>query len=207
MSGDPGGVIGGKGDVTVQGNTVTNSGSMSADATLHVIGQSVDNGNGALHAGQTTTVDAGNHLSNAGGRVEGQSAVLNGATLDNSQGTVNAATVSLNGTTLLNHGGTVTQTGTGPMTVAITDTLDNSNNGLIQTRSTDLSLTSTTLINDSPVDLSERSEWGQHGLGVEGWRAADSRSRYSVGKFLYGTGSERFVDGFARRAVQCNPVE
>ncbi len=54
VSGDPGGVIGGKGDVTVQGNTVTNSGSMSADATLHVIGQSVDNGNGALHAGQTT---------------------------------------------------------------------------------------------------------------------------------------------------------
>lgn len=149
VSGDPGGVIGGKGDVTVQGNTVTNSGSMSADANLHVIGQSVDNGNGALHAGQTTIVDAGNHLSNAGGRVEGQSAVLNGATLDNSQGTVNAATVSLNGTTLLNHGGTVTQTGTGPMTVAITDTLDNSNNGLIQTRSTDLSLTSTTLINDN----------------------------------------------------------
>lgn len=149
VSGDPGGVIGGKGDVTVQGNTVTNSGSMSADANLHVIGQSVDNGNGALHAGQTTTVDAGNHLSNAGGRVEGQSAVLNGATLDNSQGTVNAATVSLNGTTLLNHGGTVTQTGTGPMTVAITDTLDNSNNGLIQTRSTDLSLASTTLINDN----------------------------------------------------------
>lgn len=149
VSGDPGGVIGGKGDVTVQGNTVTNSGSMSAGANLHVIGQSVDNGNGALHAGQTTTVDAGNHLSNAGGRVEGQSAVLNGATLDNSQGTVNAATVSLNGTTLLNHGGTVTQTGTGPMTVAITDTLDNSNNGLIQTRSTDLSLTSTTLINDN----------------------------------------------------------
>lgn len=50
---------------------------------------------------------------------------------------------------MLNHGGTVTQTGTGPMTVAITDTLDNSNNGLIQTRSTDLSLTSTTLINDN----------------------------------------------------------
>lgn len=149
VSGDPGGVIGGKGDVTVQGNTVTNSGSMSADANLHVIGQSVDNGNGALHAGQTTTVDAGNHFSNAGGRVEGQSAVLNGATLDNSQGTVNAATVSLNGTTLLNHGGTVTQTGTGPMTVAITDTLDNSNNGLIQTRSTDLSLTPAALINDN----------------------------------------------------------
>ncbi|KGV68512.1 tRNA nuclease effector CdiA-2 [Burkholderia pseudomallei] len=149
VSGDPGGVIGGKGDVTVQGNTVTNSGSMSADANLRVIGQRVDNGNGTLHAGQTTTVDAGNHFSNAGGRVEGQSAVLNGTTLDNSQGTVNATAVSLNGSTLLNHGGTVTQTGTGPMTVAITDTLDNSNNGLIQTRSTDLSLTSTTLINDN----------------------------------------------------------
>lgn len=149
VSGDPGGVIGGKGDVTVQGNTVTNSGSMSADANLRVIGQRVDNGNGTLHAGQTTTVDAGNHFSNAGGRVEGQSAVLNGTTLDNSQGTVNATAVSLNGSTLLNHGGTVTQTGTGPMTVAITDTLDNSNNGLIQTRSTDLSLTPAALINDN----------------------------------------------------------
>ncbi|WP_431207392.1 hemagglutinin repeat-containing protein [Burkholderia cepacia] len=149
VSGDPGGVIGGKGDVTVQGNTVTNSGSMSADANLHVIGQSVDNGNGALQAGQATTVDAGNHFSNAGGRVEGQSAVLNGATLDNSQGTVNAVSVSLNGSTLLNHGGTITQTGTGPMTVAITDTLDNSNNGLIQSRSTDLSITPAALINDN----------------------------------------------------------
>ncbi|WP_249182105.1 hemagglutinin repeat-containing protein [Burkholderia cenocepacia] len=149
VSGDPGGVIGGKGDVTVQGNTVTNSGSMSADANLHVIGESVDNGNGILHAGQTATVDAGNHFANANGRVEGQSAVLNGTTLDNSQGTVNVATVSLHGATLLNHGGTVTQTGTGPMTVAITDTLDNSNNGLIQTRSTDLSLTPATLINDN----------------------------------------------------------
>ncbi|WP_249183231.1 hemagglutinin repeat-containing protein [Burkholderia cenocepacia] len=149
VSGDAGGVIGGKGDVTVQGNTVTNSGSMSADANLHVIGESVDNGNGILHAGQTATVDAGNHFANASGRVEGQSAVLNGTTLDNSQGTVNAATVSLHGATLLNHGGTVTQTGTGPMTVAIADTLDNSNNGLIQTRSTDLSLTPVTLINDN----------------------------------------------------------
>ncbi|MCL4671128.1 hemagglutinin repeat-containing protein [Burkholderia pseudomallei] len=149
VSGDPGGVIGGKGDVTVQGNTVTNSGSISADANLHVIGQSVDNGNGILHAGQTATVDAGNHFANANGRVEGQSAVLNGTTLDNSQGTINAAAVSLNGSTLLNHGGTVTQTGTGPMTVAITDTLDNSNNGLIQTRSTDLSLTPAVLINDN----------------------------------------------------------
>ncbi|WP_425117376.1 hemagglutinin repeat-containing protein [Burkholderia anthina] len=149
VSGDPGGVIGGKGDVTVQGNTVTNSGSMSADANLHVISQSVDNGNGVLHAGQTATVDAGNHFTNANGRVDGQSAVLNGTTLDNSQGTVNAAAVSLNGSTLLNHGGTVTQTGTGPMTVAITDTLDNSNNGLIQTRSTDLSLTPAVLINDN----------------------------------------------------------
>ncbi|WP_240687903.1 hemagglutinin repeat-containing protein [Burkholderia sp. SRS-25] len=149
VSGDPGGVIGGKGDVIVQGNMVTNSGSVSADANLHVIGQSVDNGNGILHAGQTATVDAGNRFANANGRVEGQSAVLNGTTLDNSLGSVNATQVSLNGATLLNHGGTVTQTGTGPMTVAITDTLDNSNNGLIQTRSTDLSLTPAVLINDN----------------------------------------------------------
>lgn len=149
VSGDQGGVIGGKGDVTVQGNTVANSGSMSADANLHVIGQSVDNGNGILHAGQTATVDAGNHFANANGRVEGQSAALNGATLDNSLGRVNATQVSLTGSTLLNHGGTVTQTGTGPMTVAVTDTVDNSNNGLIQTRSTDLSLTPATLINDN----------------------------------------------------------
>ncbi|WP_244138321.1 hemagglutinin repeat-containing protein [Burkholderia stabilis] len=147
--GDPGGVIGGKGDVTVQGASVTNSGTIGADANLHVTGQRVDNGSGTLHAGQTATVDAGNHFANTNGWVEGQSAVLNGTTLDNSLGSVNAAHVSLTGSTLLNHGGTVTQTGTGPMTVAITDTLDNSNNGLIQTRSTDLSLTPAALINDN----------------------------------------------------------
>ncbi|WP_241301897.1 hemagglutinin repeat-containing protein [Burkholderia stabilis] len=147
--GDPGGVIGGKGNVTVQGASVTNSGTIGADANLHVTGQRVDNSSGTLHAGQTAMVDAGNHFANTNGRVEGQSAVLNGTTLDNSLGSVNAAHVSLTGSTLLNHGGTVTQTGTGPMTVAITDTLDNSNNGLIQTRSTDLSLTPAALINDN----------------------------------------------------------
>ncbi|HDR9587679.1 TPA: hemagglutinin repeat-containing protein [Burkholderia stabilis] len=147
--GDPGGVIGGKGDVTVQGASVTNSGTIGADANLHVTGQRVDNSSGTLHAGQTATVDAGNHFANTNGRVEGQSAVLNGTTLDNNLGGVNAAHVSLTGSTLLNHGGTVTQTGTGPMTVAITDTLDNSNNGLIQTRSTDLSITPAALINDN----------------------------------------------------------
>ncbi|PPB80362.1 hemagglutinin repeat-containing protein, partial [Mycetohabitans endofungorum] len=148
-NGAQGGVIGSNGDVTVQGGIVANHGTMSTTANLRVIGQQfVDNGNGLLKAAQNVTVDAGSRLYNAGGTIVGQAATLNGTTLDNRSGTVQADRLSLNGTDLLNRGGSITQTGTDPIAVNVSGTLDNSNNGTLKTNSTDLKLAPAALIND-----------------------------------------------------------
>ena len=155
-NGAQGGVIGGDGEVTVQGSTLANRGVISAGTNLHATGlQSIDNSSGLLKAGQQVSVDAGSHLANAGGTIVGQVATVNGTTIDNSTGVVQAVQVTLNGTDLVNHGGTITQTGTGPttegsprgMTVDVSGTLDNSSGGVIQTNSIDLTLAPAELIN------------------------------------------------------------
>ncbi|WP_244321898.1 hemagglutinin repeat-containing protein [Burkholderia reimsis] len=143
-----GGVIGGNGDVTVQGGTIVNHATITSNTNLHVAGQSVDNSSGTLQAAQNVVVDAGAHLTNSSGTIAGQSAVLSGTTLDNSAGTVQAQQVALTGTTLINHGGTITQTGTGAMAVNVSGTLDNSSGGTLQTNSTDVTLAPAALVND-----------------------------------------------------------
>ncbi|RKT22480.1 filamentous hemagglutinin [Paraburkholderia sp. RAU2J] len=148
-TGAQGGVIGGNGAVTLQGASIANHGVVSAQTNLQVTGQSVDNSGGSLGASGNTTVNAGSHLTNSGGSITaGQAVTESATTLDNSSGTTQAAQVSLNAANLVNHAGTITQTGSGPMTVAVSSTLDNSAGGTIQTNSTDLSLTPATLDND-----------------------------------------------------------
>lgn len=147
-TGAQGGLIGGNGGVDVQGGTIVNQGVITANTDLHVTGQAVDNSGGSLKAAQSATVDAGARLSNANGTIVGQSATVNGTTIDNSGGTVQATQVALNGTDLVNHNGVITQTGTGPMAVNVSGTLDNSQGGTLQTNSTDLMLASATLLND-----------------------------------------------------------
>ncbi|WP_143757432.1 two-partner secretion domain-containing protein, partial [Burkholderia singularis] len=148
-TGAQGGVIGGNGGVSVQAGNVVNHGALTAQTILQVDAQAVDNGGGSMSAGQQATIDAGAHLTNASGQITGQSASVNAATLDNSTGTIQANQVSLDATDLVNRGGTITQTGTGAMTVAVSNTLDNSNGGTLQTNSTDLTLAPATLINDA----------------------------------------------------------
>ncbi|WP_321936866.1 hemagglutinin repeat-containing protein [Burkholderia cepacia] len=147
-NGAHGGVIGGNGDVSVQGANVVNRGVITSNTNLRVSGQSVDNGSGTLQAAQKVVVDAGVRLVNNGGSIVGLTAALTGTTLDNSAGAVQANQVSLNATNLVNHGGTITQTGDGAMAVNVSSTFDNSNAGTLQTNSTDLALTPTALVND-----------------------------------------------------------
>lgn len=147
-NGAQGGVIGGNGDVSVQGANVVNRGAITSNTNLRVAGQSVDNGSGTLQAAQNVVVDAGAHLANSGGSIVGQTATLSGTTLDNSAGTVQADQVSLNATDVVNHGGTITQTGAGAMAVNVSGTFDNSSRGTLQTNSTDLTLAPAVLKND-----------------------------------------------------------
>ncbi|WP_152608066.1 hemagglutinin repeat-containing protein [Burkholderia sp. A9] len=147
-NGAQGGVIGGNGDVSVQGANVVNRGAITSNTNLHVAGQSVDNGGGTLQAAQNVAVDAGAHLTNSGGSIVGQTATVSAATLDNSAGTVQADQVSLNATDLVNHGGTITQTGTGQMAVNVSRTLANSKGGTLQTNSSDLTIAPAAIVND-----------------------------------------------------------
>ncbi|WP_080416232.1 hemagglutinin repeat-containing protein [Burkholderia ubonensis] len=147
-NGAQGGVIGGNGDVTVRGGNVANHGTITSNTNLRVAGQSIDNGSGTLKAAQKVAVDAGAHLTNNGGSIVGNTATVGATTLDNCAGAVQAAQVSLNATDLVNHGGTITQTGTGPMTVNVSRTLDNSSGGTLQSNSTDLTLAPAALVND-----------------------------------------------------------
>ncbi|MGN4191831.1 hemagglutinin repeat-containing protein [Burkholderia gladioli] len=147
-NGAQGGVIGGNGDVSVQGANVVNRGAITSNTNLRVSGQSVDNGSGTLQAAQKVAVDAGARLVNNGGSIAGQTATISGTTLDNSAGTLQASQVSLNTTDLVNHGGTITQTGAGAMSVNVSGTLDNSNGGTLQTNGTDLMLAPAALVND-----------------------------------------------------------
>ncbi|EML1595409.1 hemagglutinin repeat-containing protein [Burkholderia cenocepacia] len=147
-NGAQGGVIGGNGDVSVQGANVVNRGAITSNTNLRVSGQSVDNGSGTLQAAQKVAVDAGARLVNNGGSIAGQTATISGTTLDNSAGTLQASQVSLNTTDLVNRGGTITQTGAGAMSVNVSGTLDNSNGGTLQTNSTDLMLAPAALVND-----------------------------------------------------------
>ena len=148
-TGTQGGVIGGNGAVTLQGGSIANHGAVTAQTNLQVTGQSVDNSAGSLAASGNTTVNAGSRLTNSGGSITaGQTVTESAATLDNSSGTTQAAQVSLNATNLVNHAGTITQTGSGPMNVAVLGTLDNSAGGTLQTGSTNLTLASATIDND-----------------------------------------------------------
>lgn len=147
-TGAQGGVMGSNGATVVQGGNVVNHGAMTAATNLTVSGQSVDDSNGTMASAQTTTVNAGSQFVNANGAVTGQTVNVNATTINNDAGNIQGAQVGLNGTNLQNHAGVVTQTGTGPMAVNITGTLDNSQKGTIQTNSRDLTLAPATLIDD-----------------------------------------------------------
>ncbi len=152
--GAQGGVIGGNGGVTVQSGSVVNHGTVSAQTNLQVDSQSLDNGSGTLSAAQNAVINAGAQLTNNSGSIAaGQSATVNAASLNNDAGSIQANQLSFGATNLSNHGGTITQTGTGAMNVAVSNTLDNSQGGTLQTNSTDLTLAPATLLNDGGTIL------------------------------------------------------
>ncbi|ALF90704.1 MULTISPECIES: hemagglutinin repeat-containing protein [Ralstonia solanacearum species complex] len=143
-----GGTIGGNGNVAVQAGQLNNTGTISAVQNLGVsTAQTLANA-GTLAANGNTTVSAGTTLTNAGGTIAaGQRANVTAATLDNSAGTLTGNQLALAAAALVNRGGTITQTGTGPIAIGVSGTLDNTG-GAIRTNSADLTLAPATLIND-----------------------------------------------------------
>ncbi|BCL96729.1 cell surface protein [Ralstonia solanacearum] len=143
-----GGTIGGNGNVTVQAGQLNNTGTISAVQNLGVSTAQTLTNAGTLAANGNTTVSAGTTLTNAGGTIAaGQRTNVSAATLDNSAGTLTGNQLALAAANLINRNGSITQSGTGPITIGVSGTLDNTN-GSIQTNSADLTLAPATLIND-----------------------------------------------------------
>ncbi|CAH0444654.1 hemagglutinin repeat-containing protein [Ralstonia pseudosolanacearum] len=143
-----GGTIGGNGNVTVQAGQLSNTGTISAVQNLGVsTAQTLANA-GTLAANGNTTVSAGTTLTNAGGTIAaGQQTNVSAATLDNSAGAITGNQLALAAANLVNRSGTITQAGTGPITIGVSGTLDNTG-GALRTNSADLTLAPATLIND-----------------------------------------------------------
>ncbi|MDR6388448.1 hemagglutinin repeat-containing protein [Paraburkholderia phenoliruptrix] len=142
-----GGTIAASGNTTVRAASLTNSGSITAAQTLDAIVTGIlDNSAGTLSA-QTVTASAAS-LKNGNGTISADTVSATVPQLDNSNGRIIANQLSLTATNLTNAHGSVTQLGTGAMGLGVSGTLDNSDGGLIQTKSTDLTLAPATLNNN-----------------------------------------------------------
>jgi filamentous hemagglutinin len=142
-----GGTIAATGNETVRAASLVNGGSITAGQNLDatVVG-TLDNGNGTISAQTVTTASAA--LKNANGVVSGNTVSMTAPQFDNSNGRITANQLGLTATNLTNGHGALTQLGSGAMDLDVTGTLDNSNSGVIQTNSTDLTLAPASLNNN-----------------------------------------------------------
>ncbi|MGU7785355.1 hemagglutinin repeat-containing protein, partial [Burkholderia sp. PU8-34] len=133
---------------TVTGTLDNSAGKLLSNGNLRIDGGgALKNADGVIDTAADAALQVGT-LTNSGQITAAQSADISAASLDNNTGTIQAARVALTAGNLSNRGGTITQTGTGAMRVAVSGMLDNSRGGLIQTNSTDLTLTPAVLRND-----------------------------------------------------------
>ncbi|WP_261313705.1 hemagglutinin repeat-containing protein [Burkholderia ambifaria] len=123
-------------------------GKLLSNADLGIAGGTLKNDNGRISANTNASIQSGT-MSNSGGSIAASTlSVTASELLDNSQGTLEANQLALTAPNLTNHNGTITQYGSSAMNVDVSNTIDNSSGGVIQTRSTDLTLSPATLIND-----------------------------------------------------------
>lgn len=144
-----GGAISGKTGLTATASGVLNNsnGRLSSDTALSLTSGSLKNDGGSISAISNATIHSGS-LTNRGGSIVAPNLTATIArTLDNSGGKIEANQLALTATDLTNHAGTITQYGVSPIAVNVSGTLDNSGGGVLQTNSTDLTLTPAELNN------------------------------------------------------------
>ncbi|AMP13302.1 hemagglutinin repeat-containing protein [Collimonas pratensis] len=143
-----GGVIGGNGDVALTAASAINGGKITGKHNVTAtVTNSFDNSNGKLAGGNAVTASAAS-FKNVNGVVDAATVALTVPQLDNSSGKITADQLSITSTNLTNEHGQIIQYGTNPTSIAVAGTLDNSNGGLLQVNSSDLSLTPQTLNNN-----------------------------------------------------------
>jgi len=145
------GTLAAQGAVSAQatGALVNDHGALTGGAVTLNAGRLSNQGGNVLAQGTLNATAAGD-VSNQGGVFVSQGAMqVSGAAIDNSKGEIDGTAVAISTPgDLVNEGGTITQTASGPMTIAVSGTLDNSAGGTLQTNSTDLTLAPGALGND-----------------------------------------------------------
>ncbi|WP_133649778.1 hemagglutinin repeat-containing protein [Paraburkholderia flava] len=145
--GATGGVLGGNGDATIGAASLINSATVTAAKHLGVTTSGVLDNSGGSMSGATLKANAAS-LANANGTISADTVSLTVPQLDNSNGKITANQINVNAANLTNRNGALTQLGSGATAVSVSDMLDNSSGGVIQTNSTDFTLAPTTLNND-----------------------------------------------------------
>ncbi|KAF3999094.1 hemagglutinin repeat-containing protein [Glaciimonas immobilis] len=139
--GAQGGVIGSNGDLTLVAANAINSGSITAGKSLLAnVGHQLNNDGGRIAAAHVLTVQTA-ALNNAHGTLNAARINATVAQLNNNSGKIHAGQLILHATNLSNQQGHIAQFGNDASVIDVADTLDNSDGGLIQTNSTDLTLT------------------------------------------------------------------
>ena len=125
-----GGFIGSRGETRIGADQLVNDGQgiVSSGTDLEIKASTIDNP-GSIGALRTVTLRASR-------------------TLDNSKGELTAGTLDLNAAQLINKGGKLTQMGSQPMILKVTETLTNTEGGVIQSRATDLQVETKRLENE-----------------------------------------------------------
>lgn len=142
-----GGTIAATRNGSVQAASLVNGGSITAGQTLDAtVAGTLDNGDGTISAQSVTTSSAA--FKNANGLVSGNTVSMTAPQVDNSSGRIIANQLALTATNLTNAHGSLTQLGSGTMNLGVSGTFDNSNGGVIQTNSTDLTLASASVNNN-----------------------------------------------------------
>ncbi|MGF6662185.1 filamentous hemagglutinin [Paraburkholderia atlantica] len=148
---NPDGSVGSSGNLSVtSAGLLSATGQNVAPGNVTLYGASLDLANAQTWAGTALALTARddnlslvNAITGAGASITANAA----ATLDNSGGTFNAPQLVIRAGNLTNRSGTITQTGAGPITVAVSGTLDNTR-GSLQTNSADLVLSPARILND-----------------------------------------------------------
>ncbi|PUA18082.1 filamentous hemagglutinin N-terminal domain-containing protein [Glaciimonas sp. PCH181] len=148
--GSQGGTLGGNGDVRLNATNIVNSGLITAKDNLNAtIKGSLDNDGGRLAAGKALQLQAA-ALTNVKGLIDASTVNATIAQLDNTAGKMSAGHLTIHSNSLSNQQGAIAQFAKeGTTVITVAGTLDNSNGGTIQTRSTDAIFSAKAINNDT----------------------------------------------------------
>ncbi|MDR5884256.1 hemagglutinin repeat-containing protein, partial [Caballeronia sp. LZ032] len=134
--------------VTADGVLDNADGKLLSNADVNLVSAALNNDGGQIGAGTNETIRTG-RLTNSGGSIVAPNlTVTSTSTIDNTGGGIEANALNVNTTELINRAGRITQYGATSTGFHVSSTFDNSNGGIFQTNSTDLTLAPGALIND-----------------------------------------------------------